>query len=430
MANKTIAVIGTGYVGLVAGACLAFKGHKVTCFDINEKRIKDLSQGIIPFYEPGLEEKVKTSNLNFSLVNEDLLDGFEAIFISVGTPDDGSGKTDLSQVKSALDFVIKKSEKKKIIIIRSTVPAGTCTKLQEYIASKTEIQHVVCSNPEFTKEGDAINDFEKPERVVVGVPDISDSSLIDFFTSIYEDFIHKDNILFMSTESSELTKYASNAFLATKISFINDIARLCDKLNANIEEVSLGMGKDSRIGSSFLNSGLGYGGSCFPKDTLSLQNQANVVNESLYVLDGTIISNRIQIDYFFQKILNYFESKKLKKIITILGLSFKPETDDTRESRGLILYQLLLDRGFQVKCYDKMHLNLPENLSSLNYSKNMENALSGSNAVVITVEDNEFKKLDSSFLKKLGIKVVFDGRNILNGDHINKEIDYISIGKG
>ncbi len=427
--NNKIAFLGTGYVGLVAGTCFAEKGNLVSCIDIDQDRIGLLKSGKIPFYEPGLEEmiirNINEGRLNFSSLEEADLDKYSAIFISVGTPDDGSGKTDLRQVHNAVDYIKGNVKTPKIIIIRSTVPTGTCSDIQSIIDKENGLAHVICSNPEFTKEGDAVNDFLKPDRVVVGSPQLQE--IHDFFYALYEPFASKNKILFMSTQSSELTKYSSNAFLATRISFINDIARIADKLNANIEEVSNAVGMDSRIGPHFLNAGIGYGGSCFPKDTLSLVDQAKAVGESINVLQGTIKTNEYQILYFLDKIIKYFHKNNLKKKVTIFGLSFKPNTDDLRESRGIMLYKLLKYEGFSIKCYDPMDLKFTND--PIPYYQNIEDSLEDSLAVIISVEDKEYEKLNIKTLKENGIKAIFDGRNILKGRAQKLEgLDYFSIG--
>ncbi len=427
MPSKKIAILGTGYVGLVAGTCFSDKGNQVSCLDINRERVNQLSSGEIPFFEPGLEKmihrNVSAKRLKFSILDQTSLDDFDAIVVSVGTPDDGSGKTDLSQVKSAVKYIVNNVSSPKIIIIRSTVPVGTCASFQTEI-DNANLKHIVCSNPEFTKEGDAINDFLNPDRVIVGASDIE--RIKDFFNSLYLPFSQKKNILFMSTQSSELTKYSSNALLATKISFINDIARLSDKLNANIADVSNAVGMDKRIGSYFLNAGIGYGGSCFPKDTLSLMNQALQVDEGLNVLEGTVKTNNHQINYFVDKIIKYFEENNYEKKVTLLGLSFKPHTDDVRESRGIKIYELLKSRGYTVNCYDSMDLNFTND--PIPYHRNIDEALSGSQAIIISVEDEEYVNLDIDRLKARGLKAIFDGRNILERRLKGKNlIDYFCV---
>ena len=335
-------------------------------------------------------------------------------------------KTDLSQLNSFIDFFLENVTSEKILVLRSTIPVGTCSNLRKRLDAESSLNHIICSNPEFTKkEGDAIYDFENPDRVILGIP--PSEELKQKFISLYKPFTSKEKIIFMSTESSELTKYASNAFLATKVSFINDMARFADKTEANINDISLGMGLDPRIGSSFLNAGLGYGGSCFPKDTISLVNQALSYGESLNVLEGTVKTNNHQIRYFHDLILNYFIKNNLKKCITILGLSFKPNTDDVRESRGILLHKMLTDSGFDIKSFDPMILNSLD--TSIEYTNNLTDALKSSNALVIAVEDHKYKKIDPELLKKNGIKVIFDGRNLLEEkDKKMKGIDYIGIG--
>lgn len=427
--NYKIAFLGTGYVGLVAGTCFADKGNEVNCIDIDKDRIKLLKSGKIPFHEPGLEEMIvrnmQKGRLSFSTLDEAKLEHYNVIFISVGTPDDGSGKTDLGKVYDAIDYLKENVKTSKIIIIRSTVPTGTCSAIQSKVDKDSDLNHVVCSNPEFTKEGDAINDFLNPDRVVVGSPE--NEEIKDFFHNLYMPFISKEKILFMSTESSELTKYSSNAFLATRISFINDIARIADKLNANIDEVSNAMGMDPRIGPYFLRAGIGFGGSCFPKDSLSLVNQANQVGENINVLEGTIKSNDYQILYFLDKINGYFKKNNLRKKVTLFGLSFKPNTDDLRESRGVMLYNLLKKDGFLIKCYDPMDLKFVN--EPIQYHDNIEDSLEGSVALIISVEDEEYKNLDFKALKDKGIKAIFDGRNLLKDKIEQLEgIDYFSVG--
>ena len=424
-----IGIVGTGYVGLVTGACFADKDNNVVCFDILEDRLNALSDGKIPFFEPGLAEKVKHNvsegRLSFSLINEDVINDFDFLFVCVGTPDDGTGNTDLTQLYSFIEFLNENSKKESILVIRSTVPVGTCEEIQDQINLNNSFKHIVCSNPEFTKEGDAINDFEKPDRIIVGLPD--DNYLKKKFISLYEPFTSSKNIIFMSTKSSELTKYASNAFLSTKISFINDMARFADNTGANISDVAHGMGMDPRIGNSFLNAGIGYGGSCFPKDTISLLNQASSRGETLNVLDGVIKTNDLQIQYFHKMIIEYFKTKNIDKKVTIHGLSFKPGTDDVRESRAVLLYKMLKDSGFIIKCFDPMNLNFIN--EPIPYSKNLNDALSGSNAAIITVEDQIYADYDLNFFKNKGIKAIFDGRNVLSYDEKKSDnLDYFGIG--
>ncbi|MBK57183.1 MAG: UDP-glucose 6-dehydrogenase [Flavobacteriaceae bacterium] len=427
--NIKIAFLGTGYVGLVAGTCFADKGNEVNCIDIDKNRIGLLKSCKIPFYEPGLEEmmvrNIQEGRLTFSTLDEAKLEQYCAIFISVGTPDDGSGKTDLGKVYDAFNYIKENVKTSKIIIIRSTVPTGTCSAIQSIVDEDNDLNHIICSNPEFTKEGDAINDFLNPDRVVIGSP--QNKEIQNFFYTLYKPFILKENILFMSTESSELTKYTSNAFLATRISFINDIARIADKLNANIEEVSNAVGMDPRIGPHFIRAGIGYGGSCFPKDTLSLVDQANEVGEHINVLEGTIKTNDYQISYFLDKIDNYFKKNNLKKKVTLFGLSFKPNTDDLRASRGVMLYNLLKKEDFSIRCYDPMNLKFIS--KPIPYYQNIEDSLEGSTALIISVEDEQYKNLNFKALKENGIKAIFDGRNLLKDMTEELEgIDYFSVG--
>lgn len=427
--NNKIAFLGTGYVGLVAGTCFADKGNEVNCIDIDKDRIEILKSGKIPFHEPGLQEmmirNMQKGRLTFSTLDEAKLELYNVIFISVGTPNDSYGKTDLGKVFDAINYIKENVKTSKIIIIRSTVPTGTCSAIQSIVDEDNDINHIICSNPEFTKEGDAVNDFLNPDRVVVGIP--KGKEIKAFFYNLYMPFISREKILFMSNESSELTKYSSNAFLATRISFINDIARIAEKLNANIEEVSNAVGMDPRIGPHFIKAGIGYGGSCFPKDTLSLVNQANEVGESINVLEGAIKTNNYQILYFLDRINKYFQKNNFKKKVTLFGLSFKPNTDDLRESRGVMLYNLLKKEDFSIRCYDPMNLKFVS--KPIPYYQNIEDSLEGSAALIISVEDERYKNLNFKALKENGIKAIFDGRNLLKDMTEELEgIDYFSVG--
>jgi len=428
-----VGVIGTGYVGLIQAVGLASFNHEVIGVDIDTSKIEKLKRGISPLHEEGLEEVLKkhvNKNLIFS-ADYNLLKNTDVIFLCVGTPQDKDGKANLSFLFDAAENLKRVLDKKEeyIIVTKSTVPVGTNRKLKEIFKG---FNVKVVSNPEFLREGKALYDFYNPDRIVLGFENEKDEKLKDILVnSIYKPFKEK-NVPFVITnlETAELIKYASNAFLATKISFINEIAKLCDKVNANVKKVAEGMGLDPRIGKAFLNAGIGWGGSCFPKDVKALIKQFEENNIEPILIKATDIVNEKQLEYFLEKIENYYKDLK-ERTFAVLGLAFKPNTDDLRESRGIKLIEKLIEKKVKVKGFDYVE-KARENARS--YFSLKENLIYGYNVVIlddlyetvkkvdgiiITVEDDKFNSENwqkiASLVKE---KVIFDGRNILNKENI------------
>ncbi|NDK08972.1 nucleotide sugar dehydrogenase [Candidatus Gracilibacteria bacterium] len=421
-----VSVIGTGYVGLIQTVGLAKNGFKITALDIFEDKIKKLKSGVPTIYENGLEEllNVTLSNIDFTIdINK--LKGSDIIFLCVGTPQDEEGKTDLSYIKNAVNDLKNVLSGDEIIVIKSTVPVGTNKMVYELLGSKNP----VVSNPEFLREGLAIEDFFNPDRVILGFNENENSYVLKKIKEVYDYFIKK-NIPIVETnwQTAELIKYAANSFLATKITFINEIARLSDKVGANIKDISKAIGIDSRIGEKFLNAGIGYGGSCFPKDVKSLIHQFKENNITPGVIEKVDYVNQTQVDYFIDKITTKYGSDLHGKTISLIGVAFKPDTDDLRESRGLLVVNKLLKMGATVKVFDYNSKAL-ENFEKYSYSlttgiknyipiiigNSFENIVKNSDFLVITIEDkrilNEnFDKLKSSLKES----VIFDGKNILD----------------
>jgi len=438
-----IAIIGTGYVGLVSGTCLAEVGNKVFCVDIDTSRIDKLNKAVVPFHEPGLDQLIRDNlskgNLKFTTSYQDALLSSEAIFICVGTPEEEDGNADLSYIDSAvtqISDVLKHQEREIIVFVKSTVPSGTCYNLQEkfntHLKNSTS-SVIVASNPEFLKEGAAVGDFMKPDRIIVGT---DSERVIEAATSIYRSVNWKSSrFKFVSIEAAEIIKYSANAFLATKISLINEIARLCDSAGADISEVRKGIGSDPRIGDNFLYAGLGYGGSCFPKDLKALINTFKKNNLDSRILQAVIEVNNSQLDYFINKIYDFYSEKELKeKTIALWGLSFKPETDDVRESVSIKLIKTLSHKVKLINIYDpiatenaKIELS---NINNINFLDSSSSALLGSDALVIATEWREFWNPDITEMLKLKDKVIFDGRNILDKDLLKeKGFSYFGIGR-
>ena len=428
-----VGVIGTGYVGLIQAVGLASFNHTVIGVDIDTSKIEKLKCGISPLYEEGLEEVLKkyvNKNLIFS-TEYNLLKDTDVIFLCVGTPQDKDGRANLSFLFGAAENLKRVLDKNKeyIIVTKSTVPVGTNRKLKEIFKG---FNVKIVSNPEFLREGKALYDFYNPDRIVLGFENEKDEKLKDILiNSIYKPFKEK-NVPFVITnlETAELIKYASNALLATKISFINEIAKLCDKVNANVKKVAEGMGLDPRIGKAFLNAGIGWGGSCFPKDVKALIKQFEENNIEPILIKATDIVNEKQLEYFLEKIENYYKDLK-GKTFAVLGLAFKPNTDDLRESRGIKLIEKLIEKKVKVKGFDYVE-KARENARS--YFSLKENLIYGYNVVIlddlyetvkkvdgiiITVEDDKFNSENwqkiASLVKE---KVIFDGRNILNKENI------------
>ena len=432
--SMNISVIGTGYVGLVTGTCLAEVGHRVTCIDIDKDRINELIDGQIPFYEHGLKDlllkNLAKDRLNFTTSYEKCCNN-DIFIICVGTPSDKDGKANLRSLYSVLESLVANINGDGFVFIKSTVPIGTNRAIQEYLDKNLlESKLIVASNPEFLKEGAAIYDFQNPDRIIVGTSCHKAKNIIQ---EIYSGFKWgQEKILHMSLESAELTKYASNCFLATKISFMNEMAAICEATDANILDVKKGMSMDPRIGNSFLNAGLGYGGSCFPKDVLALiETQANL-GMAPSILESTKRINDNQIDLFFKKIVNNINHLS-KKTISIWGLSFKPNSDDIRESVAIKLIKKLAPNVAEINVYDPMAMTHTaielENLSNLNFKTDQFAVLPESSALIICTEWENFVNIDHKNFNLMREKNIFDGRNILHGiDTEKRGFNYFGIG--
>lgn len=427
-----VCVIGVGYVGLVTGTVFADLGNEVICVDIDENKINMLKRNEMPIYEPGLEElvtrNVKEGRLFFTTDIGEGVRRSEVIFIAVGTPPRENGETDLSQVEAVALEIAKHIDSYKIIVNKSTVPVGTGDLVRRIIAqNKTrDVEFDVVSNPEFLREGSAIADSLEPDRIVIGAPNQEVAlTLLELYAPIERPMLITD------VASAEMIKYASNAFLATKISFINMIADLCEKTGADIALVAKGMGYDHRIGMHFLQAGLGYGGSCFPKDTLSLIHTARKYGEEFTLLEEVVRINQQRVPRFAQRICQRLNPVK-DKVIAILGLAFKPNTDDLRDAKSLELIKILKEKGVIIKAYDPVAMpNAKKIIPDVIYCKNAYDAAEGADAAVIVTDWNEFKLLNLERLKSvLKQPIIFDGRNIYNPKRLHKMgFEYYSIGR-
>lgn len=424
-----ICIVGTGYVGLVTGACLADFGMDVTCVDKVKEKIDLLKKGEIPIYEPGLEvlvlKNVKNGRLKFTTDLRKAIKENLVIFIAVGTPQGKDGSADLSQVWEVADTIAKEINGYKVIVNKSTVPIGTAKEMKKYIKKKNpKAQFSVVSNPEFLREGSAIGDFMEPDRIVIGVPDKRSEEIMK---EVYKPLYHLEiPVLITNVESSELIKYASNAFLASKISFINEIAALCEKVGGDVIDVARGMGLDVRIGPKFLQPGPGYGGSCFPKDTLALLDISNKHKYDFKILKATIEVNEKIKERMVEKIKKALNYKYENKTLGILGLSFKPETDDIRESISLNIIDNFIDKKINLKVYDpKAMENVKKLYPNLKYCKNPYEVAENSNCLVFVTEWNEFRYLDLNKIYSLmKEKIIVDLRNIYDVKKI-KEIGFV-----
>ncbi len=412
-----VAVIGTGYVGLVVGAGLAETGNDVICVDIDRERIKQLKKGVIPIFEPGLERLVlhntKAKRLHFTTDTKDAVERSEIIFLAVPTPMDEDGSADLQHVLNAAKEVAAGINGYKVIIDKSTVPVGTAKLVKKVISENTNQPFDVVSNPEFLKEGAAVSDFMKPDRIVIG----SDSERAEkMVKELYAAFQRTGyRVVAMRIESAELTKYAANAFLATKVSFINEIARLCDAVGADVTEVRMGVGSDKRIGNTFLFPGMGFGGSCFPKDLRALDYTASSAGIDLNVVKATLIANDIQKQVIPNKILSQFGSDLSGLHFTIWGLAFKANTDDIRESPALTVIDFLLKHGASVTGHDPEAMPNTRKYygKKIKFEDNNYDALENSDALIIATEWNEYRRPDYERVKNiLKQPVIFDGRNL------------------
>jgi len=437
-----VSIFGTGYVGLVTGACLADVGHDVICVDVDESKIDKLQNGIIPIYEPGLESIVKNGyaagNLRFTTNAEEAIAHARLQFIAVGTPPDEDGSADLQYVLKVAETIATHMEDEKIVIDKSTVPVGTGDKVSARIAEVlaqrgVEIPYDVVSNPEFLKEGAAVGDFMKPDRIVVGVSKASSEAPM---RELYAPFNRNhDKVMFMDVRSAELTKYAANAMLATKISFMNEMANLAERLGADIESVRLGIGSDPRIGYHFIYPGAGYGGSCFPKDVQALTRIASGVGYNAELVQAVENVNNRQKHRLFEKLSTYFEDSLSGKTIAVWGLAFKPETDDMREAPSRVLMESLWESGASVRAYDPEAMKECHRIygdrKDLELVSSKEEALEGADALVICTEWKAFRALDYERVKSsLKTALIVDGRNLYDPEIVRSYgIDYMPIGR-
>ncbi len=420
-----ITMIGTGYVGLVTGTCFAESGNDVVCLDVDANKVKLLNEGGIPIYEPGLAELVKrnadSGRLKFSTNYEESIRDAKCVFICVGTPQDEQGAADLKYVRSAAEGMAPFLKPGAVVICKSTVPVGTNRKVAEWIQASTSVRFHIASNPEFLKEGAAIDDFTKPDRVVVGA---DDEEAIDVLQELYKPFLRTEKpFIAMGIESAEMVKYAANCMLATKISFINEIANICEKVGADIGEVRKGIGHDARIGFSFLFPGVGYGGSCFPKDVRALASVAAEHGVAARILRTVDETNNQQKHVLFRKLSEHFEGDLKGRTIAIWGLSFKPRTDDIREAPALVLISSLLEAGAKVKVHDPVaQENVQELLGdAVEYSVHHYDACDGADALAIVTEWNEFRNPDFDYIRlKMKSPVIFDGRNLYDRQKMAK----------
>jgi UDPglucose 6-dehydrogenase len=419
-----IAVIGTGYVGLVTGSCFAEVGMDVTCVDIDHKKIENLKNGILPIYEPGLEELVQRNSsknrLHFSTSLADSIRDAEVAFIAVGTPPDEDGSADLKYVLAVAAEIGRHMQKQIVVVTKSTVPVSTAEKVRKALQTEltqrgSALPFFVASNPEFLKEGAAIEDFMKPDRIVVGT---DSSEAEEVMRKLYKPFLLNGHpIIFMDIPSAEMTKYAANAMLATKISFMNDVANLCELMGADVNMVRKGIGSDGRIGTKFIYPGVGYGGSCFPKDVKALIRTAKEQNYNMRILNAVEEVNELQKEVLFTKVKNHFKGDLKGKTFAMWGLSFKPKTDDMREAPSLVIIEKLLQAGAHVVAYDPVAMHEAGRLlgDTIAYSEEMYATLDNADALLIITEWPEFRSPDFEEMnRRLNHPVIFDGRNIFD----------------
>jgi UDPglucose 6-dehydrogenase len=434
-----ISVIGTGYVGLVTGTCFAESGIDVTCIDINETKIEKLKKRIVPIYEPGLEEildrVVQKGRLRFTTEIVSSLKDSEVAFIAVGTPPDENGSADLKHVLAVASDIGKYMEDYLVVVTKSTVPVGTAKKVKETIQReldrrRVDIEFDVASNPEFLKEGAAVNDFLKPDRIVIGV---ESEKAEEIMNRLYKPFLLNGHpIIFMNIPSAEMTKYAANAMLATRISFMNEIANLCEIVGADVNLVRTGIGSDPRIGPKFIYPGIGYGGSCFPKDVKALIKTAVQHDYEMRILNAVEAVNEDQKSLLFKKVGRYFGNNLKGKTIAIWGLSFKPETDDMREAPSLVIIDKLLEAGCLVKGYDPQAMSEARRIlgEKIEYSKDQYEALIDADCLLLLTEWHEFRYPNFKVMAKLmRQKLIFDGRNIYDAKEMKESgFEYYCIG--
>lgn len=432
---KKIAVVGTGYVGLVTGTCFAETGNIVTCIDIDVKKVEKMKQGKIPIYEPDLdtffERNVKANRLTFTTSLEEGIKDAEIIFLALPTPPGEDGSADLSYILGVADQLGKIMQDYKVIVDKSTVPVGTAEKVQKAIAANSKTDFAVVSNPEFLREGFAVNDFMKPDRVVIGTSDDRAKKIME---SLYRPFVRQGNpIYFMDEKSAELTKYAANSFLATKITFMNEIANFCELVGADVDKVRIGIGSDNRIGKRFLFPGIGYGGSCFPKDVQALVKSGKEKGFDFQILNAVMKVNEEQKTVLFPKIKNFFRGDLKGKKIAVWGLAFKPDTDDIREAPALYMIESLLNEGAQITAFDPEAMPNVKSIigDSIYFAENEYSALENADALLICTEWGIFRNPDFNRIKNMmNDSVIFDGRNLFEIDEMSERgFFYSSIGR-
>jgi UDPglucose 6-dehydrogenase len=436
-----IAVIGTGYVGLVTGTCFAETGNNILCVDIDKNKIEKMKKGIVPIFEPGLdllfERNIKDGRLKFTTELKDAVVKANIIFLCLPTPQDEDGSADLKYILGVADDIGKIFKENpyigyKILVDKSTVPVGTSEKVKQVVNKHApQFDFDVASNPEFLREGMAVEDFMKPERVVIGTSNEKTRKILD---ELYEPFVRSGNpIYFMDEKSAEMTKYAANSFLATKISFMNEIANLCEITGAEVDKVRIGIGSDSRIGKRFLFPGIGYGGSCFPKDVIALINTANENKYDFEILKSVYDVNKKQVEHFLNKIKNHYNKSLKGKHFAIWGLAFKPNTDDVREAPAISLIKKLLKEKASVSAYDPEAIETAKAVlgEKIKYCSSSYEALEDADALIITTEWNEFRNPDFNKIgSSLKAPVIFDGRNLYDPDKMNEQyFTYYSVGR-
>ena len=430
-----VCVVGTGYVGLVAGTCLAEMGNDVICVDNNLEKLSQLKNGIIPIYEPGLEELIKANvsegRLFFTSNLKEAVEQSLVCFIAVGTPQGEDGDADLKYVYEVAKSIGQSINDYKVIVDKSTVPVGTADAVTKIIKEQTNIEFDVVSNPEFLKQGAAVDDFLKPDRVVIGS---NSQRATEIMQELYSPFLRTGNpVIIMDVKSAEMTKYAANSFLAVKISYANEIANICEQVGADAEMVRIGMCSDKRIGSQFLFPGLGYGGSCFPKDVKALLKTAKKNNCDYQLLQAADNVNKKQRQVFLNKILNKYGNDLNGKTFAIWGLAFKPKTNDMREAPAITIINALLERGAKIQAYDPKAMDSAKEIfdNKITYSKSAYDALNNADCMLLLTEWNEFRRPDFDKIKSLMKEhVIFDGRNQYNSKRlIEKGFEYYQIGK-
>ena len=430
-----IAVVGTGYVGLVTGTCLAETGNEVVCVDIDKAKVEKMKNGIVPIYEPHLdvifERNIKQNRLRFTADLAEAIEDATIIFLALPTPPGEDGSADLSYVLGVADQLGKMITDYKVIIDKSTVPVGTAEKVHAAVAAHATVDFDIVSNPEFLREGFAVDDFLKPDRVVIGT---ESARAKDLLTELYRPYVRQGNpIIFMDEKSAELTKYAANAFLATKITFMNEIANFCEKVGADVDAVRAGIGSDTRIGKRFLFPGIGYGGSCFPKDVQALAKSGAEVGYNFKILDSVMSVNQDQKTALMPKILEHYNGEIRGKKVALWGLAFKPDTDDIREAPALYLIDELLKAGASISAYDPEAMSNVQELvgNKIRFALSAYDACKGADFLLIATEWAVFRNPDFKKVKdRLNESVIFDGRNLYDLPMMEKEnFTYISIGR-